>query len=64
MANTPIDAFLDLPLQAFFTKLFPSHWLPFHINTVEIMVCGERGMNPVAMTVIFPLRKESGQAED
>ena len=38
-------------------NIFPSHWLLSHITIVETTDSGERGMNPVAMTVINP-RKE------
>ena len=31
---------------------FPSHWLLSHITIVETADSGERGMNPVAMTII------------
>ena len=43
--------------QYFRTIFFPSHWLPSHITIVETMDSNERGMNPVAMTIINP-RKE------
>ena len=36
---------------------FPSHRRLSHITIVETEDCGERGMNPVAMTIINP-RKE------
>ena len=36
---------------------FPSNWLLSHIIIVEIMDSGERGMNPIVMTIINP-RKE------
>ena len=39
------------------TIFFPSHWLLSHITIVETADSGERGMNPVAMTIINP-RKE------
>ena len=39
------------------TIFFPSHWLLSYIIIVEKKVSGERGMNPVAMTIINP-RKE------
>ena len=37
---------------------FQSHWLPPHITIVEAMDSGERGMNPVAVTITSP-RKEN-----
>ena len=39
------------------TLFFPSHWLLSHITIFETRDSGERGMNPVAMTIINP-RKE------
>ena len=33
---------------------FPSHWLLSYITIVKTKDCGERGMNPVAMTIINP----------
>ena len=46
-------------LGVFFLKtvFFPSHWLLSQITIVETTDSGERGMNPVTMTVINP-RKE------
>ena len=38
-------------------NIFPSHWLLSRITIVETTERGERGMNPVAMTIINP-RKE------
>ena len=43
------------------TIFVPSHPLLFNITIMEIMDNGERGMNPVAMTIIN-LRKYIGQA--
>ena len=37
--------------------LFESQWLFFHINIVKIMDSGERGMKPVAMTIINPWKE-------
>ena len=39
------------------TIFFPSHWLLSHITIVETTDSGERGMNPVAMTIINPLKE-------
>ena len=39
------------------TITFPSHWQLFHVAIVETIDSGERGMNPVAMSIINP-RKE------
>ena len=56
-ASALIHAFLDFFLPVLRTLFFPSHWLLSYINIVERMEGGERGMNPVAMTIIDP-RKE------
>ena len=39
------------------TIFFPSHWLLFHVTTVKAMDSGERGMNPVTMTIINPWKE-------
>ena len=39
------------------TIFSPSHWLFSHVTIVETMDSCERGINPVAMTIINP-RKE------
>ena len=57
-ASAPIHAFLEFFLPVLRTILFPSHWLLFHITIDETTDSGERGMNPVEMTIINP-RKES-----
>ena len=54
-ASAPIHAFPGVHLAS--TIFFPSHWLLSHITIVETMDRGERGMNPVAMTIFSP-RKE------
>ena len=33
-------------------KFFASQWLLPHVTIVEIMDSGERGMNPVAITIV------------
>ena len=43
--------FLGFFLPVLHTILFPSHWL--HSYIVEIMDSGERGMNPVAVTIVI-----------
>ena len=52
-----------LPLAAAVTSVFEAiqamsltlrHWLLSHITIVETMNTGERGLNPVAMTIINP----------
>ena len=35
---------------------FPNHWLLSHVTIVETTYSNERRMNPVAMTIINPLR--------
>ena len=57
-ASPPIHAFLEF----FFNRhsaqySFPSHWLLPHITIVETMDSGERGMKPVAMTIINPQKE-------
>ena len=42
---------------------FLSKWLLPHITIIETIVCGERGMNLVAMTIINTY-KEIGRADD
>ena len=39
------------------TIFFPSHWLLSNITIVETTNSDERGMNPVAMTIINPRKK-------
>ena len=39
------------------TIYFPGHWLLSHITIIEKMASSERGMNPVAMTIINPWKK-------
>ena len=56
-ATAPIHAFLELFKPVLSTIFFPSHWLLSHITIVETIDSSERGMNPVAMTIINP-RKE------
>ena len=42
---------------------FPSHWLLSHVTIIETTDSGERGMNPVAMSIINP-RKEYSRVWD
>ena len=60
MAGAPVHAFLDFLNAVLSTIYFPSAWLLSHI--VETMDSSERGMNPVAMTII--LGKYYGGAGD
>ena len=58
MASEPIHAFQGSFNQYIFHTIFcTSHWLLSHIAMVETTDSCERGMNPVAMTIISP-RKE------
>ena len=57
MGQCTIHAFLEFFQPVLSTIFFPSHWLLSLITIVETNDSGERGMNPVAMTIINP-RKE------
>ena len=61
VASAPIHAFPEFLLPVPRTIFFPSHWLLSHITIVETTENGERGVNPVAMTIINP-RKEYWQS--
>ena len=52
--SAPTYAFLEFSLPLLSTIFFPSHWLLYHITIAETMDSGERGMNPVTMTIINP----------
>ena len=54
MASAPIHAFLEFFLPVLCTIFFPSHWLLSDITIVETINRDERGMSPVAMTIISP----------
>ena len=56
-ASAPIHAFLEFFLPVLRTMFLASRWLLSHITIVETTESGERGMNPVTMTIINP-RKE------
>ena len=56
-ASAPTHACLEFFSPVLCTIFFPSHWQLCHITIVETMDGSERGMNPVATTVINP-RKE------
>ena len=47
-ASAAIQTFLEYSATIF----FPSHWLLFDINVVETTDSGERGIDPVEMTII------------
>ena len=52
-ASAPVHAFLEIFLNLYSVQYsFPGHWLISHITIVEAMDSGERGMNPVAMTIL------------
>ena len=55
--SAPIHVFLEFFLSALCTIFFLSHRLLSHIMIIEATGRDERGMNPVAMTIINP-RKE------
>ena len=44
--------FLEVLLTSTPYSILSSHWLLSHITIVKLMGSGERGMNPVAMTII------------
>ena len=55
VASAPNHAFLEFFQPVLHTIFFPRHWLLSHI--VETMDSSERGMNPVAMTIINPQKE-------
>ena len=57
LSKLSLHSFNQLSAQYSLQTFFPSCWLPSHIIIVETMDNGERGMNPVAMTIIN-LQKE------
>ena len=57
MASAPTHAFLKFFKLVLRTIFFPSNWLLSHIIIVETTDSGERGMNPVAMTIINPWKE-------
>ena len=63
IASATIHAFLEFFRPVLGTILFPKHWLFSHLTIVETTDGGERGMNPVTMTIII-LRKNIGRAWD
>ena len=63
VASAPIHAFLKFFETALRTIFFLSHRLLFHITNVETMDGNERGMNPVAMTIINPWKEYSQSRE-
>ena len=48
--------FVGVLLTSALTVFFPSHWLLSHLTIVETTYSDERGMNPVATTIIVPQR--------
>ena len=56
-SSAPIHSFLEFFLPVLRTIFFQSYWLLSHIAIVETTDSGERGIDPVAMTIINP-RKE------
>ena len=57
VASAPIHAFPEFFQPILHTIFFPSHWLLSQITIVETTRSGERGMNPVAMTIINPQKE-------
>ena len=57
VANAPFHAFLEFYQPVVSTIFIPSHWLLSHSTIVETTDSSERVMNPVAMTIINPLKK-------
>ena len=57
MASAPIHALMEFFSPVLCPTFYPSHWLLSHITIVETMDSGERGMNPVLMTIINPPKK-------
>ena len=57
MASASIQAFLEFLQPVLCTVFFQSHWLLSHITIVKTKDSGEKGMDPVPMTIINP-RKE------
>ena len=51
-ASASIYAFLEFFLLVLHTVFFQNHWLLSHIIIAETMESGERGINPVTMTII------------
>ena len=58
VASAPFHAFLEFFLLVLRTIFFPSYWLLFHLTIVETTDGGERGMNPVPMTIINPWKED------
>ena len=54
MASAPSHTFLQFFEPVLRTIFFPSHWLLSHKTIVKTMASSERGMYPVAMTIINP----------
>ena len=57
VASAPIHAFPDFFYPVLCTIFFPSHWMFSHITIVKTTDIGERGTNPVAMTIINLLKE-------
>ena len=56
-ASAPIHTFLEFFYSVLHTIFFPSHWLLSYLTTVKTTDSGERGMNPVSMTIINPWKE-------
>ena len=55
--TAPIHVFLEFFLPGFYTIFFPSQWLLSHNTIVKTTDSGEKGINPVTMTIIDILRE-------
>ena len=54
LPSVHIPVFPGVLLPVLCTIFFPNHWLLSHIAIVEVMDSSERGINPVAMTIVNP----------
>ena len=62
-AGVPVHAFLGFFLPLLHTVFLQSNWLLFHISIIEAIDSGEKGTNPVAMTIINPRKQNWPEIE-
>ena len=55
--TAPIHAFLEFLSSVLCTIFFSSHWLLSNISLIETMDSGERGINPVTINTMNPLKE-------
>ena len=55
--GAPIHFHLEFFLPVLHTVFSPSHWLLSHITMFETMDNGEKGMNPITVTIISPWKE-------